>query len=135
MTFDELLKGLKSDLRQKVKKPKPDEEDFCLYDAIGKIIEGKGLKPDLRNPETIKILEGSSNEIVQEAARGIWTERKQKQRQSERTVTGGKYCEVEEIKIKEEVILPSDKPRDQRIRWPQVNIREFKKSKKHKGAE
>jgi hypothetical protein len=135
MTFDELLKGLKSDLRQKVKKPKPDEEDFSLYDAIGKIIEGKGLKPDLRNPETIKILEGSSNEIVQEAARGIWTERKQKQRQSERTVSGGKYCEVEEIKIKEEVILPSDKPRDQRIRWPQINIHEFKKTKKHKGAE
>jgi hypothetical protein len=135
MTFDELLKGLKSDLRQKVKKPKADEEDFSLYDAIGKIIEGKGLKADLRNPETIKMLEGSSNEIVQEAARGIWTERKQKQRQTERAISGGRDCEVEEIKIKEEVILPSDKLRDQKIRWPQVNIRELKKTKKHKGAE
>lgn len=133
--LENLLIDLKVDLKQKVKKPKPDEEDFALYDAIGKVIEGKGLKPDLGNPETIKILEGSSGEIVQEAAREIWRQRKEKQRERERTVSGGKYCEIEEIKIKEEVILPSDKLRDQRIRWPQINIHEFKKSKKHKGTQ
>jgi hypothetical protein len=135
MTFDELLNGLKSDLRQKVKKPSADDENYYLLNAVGKVIKEKGLKSDVRSPETIKILEGSSGEIVQEAAREIWRQRKQKQRERERTVSGGKYCEIEEIKIKEVVILPSDKLRDQKIRWPQINIHEFKNTKKHKGTE
>jgi hypothetical protein len=130
MEFDELLKGLKSDLREKVKKPKSDEEDFSLYDAIGKIIEGKGLKPDLRNPETIKILEGTSNEIVQEAARGIWRNRKDEQKEKRRGISGGIHCEDREIHIKETVVFPSDYEKINIIERPRITKKTITRMKR-----
>ena len=138
MTFDELLKGLKTDLRKKVKKPRPEDEDFFILDAMAEVIEAKGLKPDLSDPKTIDILKGSSGEIVQTAARGLWQERKEKKRAGDREISGGMEIHTasqDRIKIKEEPILPSDKRRSQKRQWSGVNIQEVTRTKKHKGAE
>ncbi len=134
--IEQFIIDLSQDLKKKVKKPPAEDQDYFIIDGIGKVIEQKGLKPDLSNPETIKILEGSSAEIVQYAAREIWKLRKERQRLGEREVSGGRHSEPEEIKIKEEIILhEKDKRRGHKIHWPDITVMELLRPPKHKKSE
>jgi len=86
MEFKSYLDDLFKDLSAKVAhldKQKQDAE-FALCSAVGTVIERKGLVPDLSNERTIEILQGSSGEVVNIAARAIWQGRKAKQRERDR---------------------------------------------------
>ncbi len=109
------LENLRKDLAKKVRNLKPDD-DFFLLDEVAKVVEEKNLKPDLADPETFKIIMGSSEKIIQQAANAIWRERAAQRADRQRLVSGGTHCEAEEITLREEVILPSDRRRDETIR-------------------
>lgn len=108
-----LIEVLREELKKEVKFVKDHEANFQICNAIGEVIERKGLKADLSNPQTIEILKGSSNEILEIAKRSIWVFRKRARREEARRTHGD-----DEVVI--DVTTPTEFLADERFQNEQI---------------